>query len=273
MDDYHKLDREERKLLGITPLHPDANRLDLVAEHLKALREGETIQKPIYDHTTGKIVGPVPFKSAPVLIVEGLHPFYTDKLLELSDLKIFVDPSRNVKRRWKIRRDCKERGYNPDDVMKEILNREPDYKKYVDIQKIFAEVVVKIEDTRLTPPIIQEHPPDRYSVRLIQEMMDAPLSEVGLTIDLSTILRLSEHEFAIAFQRDDYYGKKVGVMTIDGELHKNVIEGLENKLNNLIGHQVSICDRNSGEYVSSIGISQIILSWRLLESLMYHLLG
>jgi phosphoribulokinase len=273
MDDYHSLDREERKSRGITPLNPEANHLDLVAEHLEALRSGETVQKPVYDHTNGKIAGPVPFKSAPVLIVEGLHPFYTEKLLQLSDLKIFVDPSRAVKRRWKIRRDCKERGYSPEDVMKEILEREPDYKRYVDIQKIFAEVVVKIEDSRLTPPLIQKQPPDRYSIRLIQQMMDAPISEVDLTIDLSTILRLAEHEFTLAFQRDDYYGKRVGVMTIDGELHKNVIEDLENKLCSLVGHNVSVCDRNSGDYVSATGISQIILCWRLLESLEHHLQG
>lgn len=272
MDDYHSLDREQRKLKKITPLNPEANHLSLLAEHLEALRRGETVQKPIYDHTTGKIVGPVPFKPAPVLILEGLHPFYTEALRRQTDLKVFVDPSRTVKRRWKIRRDCGDRGYRPEDVMQEILEREPDYKMYVDIQKIYAEVVVKIEDSRLTPPLIQEETSERYSVRLLQDMMENPLPEVDLTIDLSTILRLSEHEFTIAFQRDDYYGKRVGVMTIDGELHKNVVEDLEQKLCNLIGHYSPVCDRNGGEYVSAIGMAQILLCWRLLEKLEHYLL-
>ncbi|MHC1631510.1 MAG: phosphoribulokinase [Methanotrichaceae archaeon] len=271
MDDYHSLDREQRKIKKITPLNPEANHLSLLAEHLAALRKGETIQKPIYDHSTGKIVGPVSFKSAPVLILEGLHPFYTEDLRRFTDLKIFVDPSKIVKRRWKIRRDCGERGYSPDDVMKEILDREPDYKRYVDIQKIYADVVVKIEDSRLVPPVVQERKQERYSVRLIQQMIDTPLSKVDLTIDLSTILRISEHEFTIGFHREDYYGKRSGVMTIDGELHKNMIEDLEQKLCSLIGPYTPVCNRNGGEYVSAIGMAQLILCWRFLENLEHHL--
>ena len=128
MDDYHSLDREERGVLGITPLHPEANRLDLLADHLAALRRGEVIDKPVYDHSDGTIKGPVPFRSAPVLIIEGLHPFYTPQLRREIDLGIFVDPSRTVKRRWKVRRDCLDRNYGREAVKREILSREADYK-------------------------------------------------------------------------------------------------------------------------------------------------
>ena len=271
LDDYHSLDREERKIEGVTPLNPRANHLDLLAEDLAAIRSGEAIQKPVYDHSTGRITGPVSFRSAPVLIIEGLHPFYTEELRRQTDLKIFVDPSRAVKRRWKVRRDCGDRGYRPEEVMKEILEREPDYKRYVDIQKIYAEVVVKIEDSRLIPPMT-EQPIERYSVRMIQEMMEVPLSEIGLTIDLSTLLRLAEHEFSISFQRDDYYGNRVGVMTIDGELHKSMIEDLEQALCSLTGRPyIPVCDRDGDEYVSAIGMAQLIFCWRLLEKMVYLL--
>ena len=148
MDDYHSLDRKQRKEQNITPLHPAANHLDLLADHLEALRRGESIDKPVYDHSTGAISGTVPFGPAPVIIVEGLHPLYTERLRSLIDFKIFVDPSRSVKRLWKVRRDVGERGYDPAQVMAEILQREPDYKLYVDMQKIYAEIVVKIQDSR-----------------------------------------------------------------------------------------------------------------------------
>jgi len=271
LDDYHSLDREERRVLGITPLNPEANHLDLLAEHLGALRRGEEIEKPVYDHTEGKIGGLVPFRSAPVLIIEGLHPFYTTELRREIDFKIFVDPSRAVKRRWKIKRDCVDRHYEREAVMKEILEREPDYKIYVDVQKIYAEAVVKIEDSRLPPSLSAENPPGRYSVRLIQEVMYASPSEVDLTIDLSALFRLAEREFSIAFQRDDYYGKRVSVMTIDGELHRSMIEGLEEKLCSLTGSRTPICDRAGDEHVSSTGMAQILLCWRLLEKLQLHL--
>ncbi len=153
MDDYHSLDRTQRKERNITPLHPAANHLDLLADHLEALRRGESINKPVYDHSIGAVRGTVPFGPAPVIIVEGLHPLYTERLRNLIDFKIFVDPSRSVKRLWKVRRDVGERGYDPAQVMAEILQREPDYKLYVDIQKIYAEIVIKIQDSRFHPTL------------------------------------------------------------------------------------------------------------------------
>jgi phosphoribulokinase len=272
LDDYHSLDRRQRKERNITPLHPDANHLDLLADHLDALRRKERIDKPVYDHGAGEIAGTVPFGPAPVVIVEGLHPFYTPRLRSLIDFKIFVDPSRSVKRLWKVRRDVGERGYQPSQVMAEILQREPDYKLYVDIQKIYAEIVIKIQDSRFHPPLPETGPkPDWYSVRLIQQMLDQPVSQVDLTIDLSKILRSSEHEFSIEFQRDDYYGKKVGIMTVDGEIHQSMIADLERKVGRSLGTYAAISDRRD-QYVNAIGLSQLILTWSCLEKL-EHLLG
>jgi phosphoribulokinase len=271
MDDYHCLDRKQRKERNITPLNPAANQFELLADHLEALRRGERIDKPVYDHSTGEISGTVPFDPAPVVIVEGLHPLYTERLRSAIDFKIFVDPSRSVKRLWKMRRDVGERGYDPEQVKAEILQREPDYKLYVDIQKIYAEIVVKIQDTRFHPSLLDVGPkPDWYSLRLILQMLDQPISEVDLTIDLSKILHSSEHEFSIEFQRDDYYGKKVGIMTADGEIHQSMIAELEKKLGDTLGTYAIISDR-SEEYVNAIGLAQLIVTWSCVEKL-EHLL-
>ena len=271
MDDYHSLDRKQRKERNITPLHPAANHLDLLADHLEALRRGEGINKPVYDHSIGAVRGTVPFGPAPVIIVEGLHPLYTERLRNLIDFKIFVDPSRSVKRLWKVRRDVGERGYDPAQVMAEILQREPDYKLYVDIQKIYAEIVIKIQDSRFIQTSLQEGPKiDWYSVRLIMQILDQPVSEVGLTIDLSKILHRSEHEFSIEFQRDDYYGKNVGIMTVDGEIHQSMIASLEKKLGDALGTYAIISDRRQ-EYVNAIGLAQLILTWSCVEKLEYLL--
>ncbi|MGB9902750.1 phosphoribulokinase [Methanothrix sp.] len=272
MDDYHSLDRRQRKALGITPLRPEANRLDLLAEHLEMLRRGLAIEKPVYDHATGEIRGPVVFEPTPVIVVEGLHPFYTQELRDLSDFKIFVDPSRAVKRRWKLRRDVGERGYAPEDVMREILEREPDYKLYVDVQKVYAEMVIKIQDSRIPPEwteIARGSGSERYSVRIIQQILDQPLDEVDLTIDLSRIMRLTEREFSIEFQRDDYYGKRVGVMTLDGEFPLTMIRDLERKLCNFLGRDVpSVAEGiqdDQARYVNATEMAQLILIWRFLE--------
>ncbi|HQE71725.1 MAG TPA: phosphoribulokinase [Methanothrix soehngenii] len=271
MDDYHSLDRRQRKERNITPLHPDANQFDLLAEHLEALRRNERIDKPVYDHRTGEISGTVPFGPAPVIIVEGLHPLFTERLRNQIDFKIFVDPSRSVKRLWKIRRDVGERGYETGQVMAEILQREPDYKLYVDIQKIYAQIVIKIQDSRFHPSLLDSQSTlDWYSVRLIMEIMEHPVSEVSMNIDLSKILRRSEHEFSIEFQRDDYYGKRVGIMTMDGEIHQSMISELEKKLGESLGTDGMISDRRE-EYVNAIGLAQLILTWNCVEKLDYLL--
>ncbi|HNZ05662.1 MAG TPA: phosphoribulokinase [Methanothrix soehngenii] len=271
MDDYHSLDRRQRKERNITPLHPDANQFDLLAEHLEALRRNERIDKPVYDHRTGEISGTVPFGPAPVIIVEGLHPLFTERLRNQIDFKIFVDPSRSVKRLWKIRRDVGERGYETGQVMAEILQREPDYKLYVDIQKIYAQIVIKIQDSRFHPSLLDSQSTlDWYSVRLIMEIMEHPVSEVSMNIDLSKILRRSEHEFSIEFQRDDYYGKRVGIMTMDGEIHQSMISDLEKKLGESLGTDGMISDRRE-EYVNAIGLAQLILTWNCVEKLDYLL--
>jgi phosphoribulokinase len=268
MDDYHSWDRRQR---NITPLHPDANQFDLLAEHLEALRRNERIDKPVYDHRTGEISGTVPFGPAPVIIVEGLHPLFTERLRSQIDFKIFVDPSRSVKRLWKIRRDVGERGYETGQVMAEILQREPDYKLYVDIQKIYAQIVIKIQDSRFHPSLLDSQSTlDWYSVRLIMEIMEHPVSEVSMNIDLSKILRRSEHEFSIEFQRDDYYGKRVGIMTMDGEIHQSMISDLEKKLGESLGTDGMISDRRE-EYVNAIGLAQLILTWNCVEKLDYLL--
>ena len=46
-DDYHRFDRAERARLGVTPLSPDANSMDLMAEHLARSRRGGRSSSPL----------------------------------------------------------------------------------------------------------------------------------------------------------------------------------------------------------------------------------
>ena len=52
-DDYHRYDRSRRRELGVTPLHPDSNHLDILTQHLIHLRRGEPVLKPVYSHRDG----------------------------------------------------------------------------------------------------------------------------------------------------------------------------------------------------------------------------
>ena len=71
-DDYHRYDRRRRAELGITPLHPDCNYMDIIAQHLTLLRRGDPILKPVYRHQDGTFGPPVYVKPERFTVIDGL---------------------------------------------------------------------------------------------------------------------------------------------------------------------------------------------------------
>ncbi len=144
LDDYHKYDREERKKLGITPLNPEANKIELIEEHLERMKRMESFSKPVYDHTQGKIIedGEV-FKPKPIVVVEGLLPLYTERMRRIFDLSIFIELDHELWLKWKLRRDEKERGYKQEF---DLEAREKDYGLYILPQKRFADIVLSLKE-------------------------------------------------------------------------------------------------------------------------------
>lgn len=264
LDDYHKYDRKERRELDITPLTPEANDLDLLLEHVKMLKRGKKIFKPVYDHSTGTFKDREWFEPKKVVILEGLLPFYTEELRESLDFKIYVDPSRKIKRRWKIKRDVGERGYSEERVKREILEREPDYIKFIQPQKIYADATIRIFPSKYEGDEI-------FNVNLVQKMVEFPLEELNLNIDLSAMMMLSEKDLSLEFRKDEYYGSDVGVITIDGELHHDIFWELEKKLRDFTGYYLhKLYERE--EYINAIGLTQLILCWRFFEQVNHLLL-
>ena len=83
-----------------------------------------------------------------ILVVEGLHPFYDDRVADLLDFKIYLDISDDVKFAWKVQRDMKERGHSEESIRQSIESRKPDFDAYIDPQKEKADVVIQVP---LTP--------------------------------------------------------------------------------------------------------------------------
>ena len=76
-DHYHRHSRTRRAELGVTPLHPDANHLDILEQHLVHLRAGEPILKPVYRHRDGTLAPAEYVTPAQFTIVEGMLGFHT----------------------------------------------------------------------------------------------------------------------------------------------------------------------------------------------------
>src|SRR5262252_779363 len=90
-DDYHRYDRKQRAERNITPLHPDCNYLDILAQHLGHLRANEPVLKPVYDHGDGTFGRSAYVRPARLVVAEGLLAFHTPELRELFDVRVFLD--------------------------------------------------------------------------------------------------------------------------------------------------------------------------------------
>jgi phosphoribulokinase len=141
-DDYHRYDRRRRAELGVTPLHPDSNHLDILTQHLVHLRRGEPVLKPVYSHRDGTFRPPVYVRPAKFLVVEGLLNLHTETLRSLHDVRVMLAPPEALRRAWKVKRDCTRRGYTTDEVLAELDRRQADAAEFVDPQRERADIVV-----------------------------------------------------------------------------------------------------------------------------------
>jgi phosphoribulokinase len=141
-DDYHRYDRRQRAELGITPLHPDCNHLDILTQHLLLLRGGEPVLKPVYDHRDGTLRAPVYLRPARFMFVEGLLGYHTETLRAAHDVRVFLDPPEELRRAWKLKRDCTRRNYTTDEVLAELDRREQDAEQFIRPQREYADILI-----------------------------------------------------------------------------------------------------------------------------------
>lgn len=141
-DHYHRYDRRQRAERELTPLHPDCNYIDILGQHLVHLRGGEPILKPVYRHKDGTFEPPEYVWPAQITIIEGLLGFHTPAMRDAYDVRVYMDPPDDLRRRWKVQRDCSRRGYTTDQVLEELDRREPDAEAYIRPQQRHADIVI-----------------------------------------------------------------------------------------------------------------------------------
>merc|ERR1712176_697030 len=72
------------------------------------LKNGVAVDKPIYNHITGELDPDEHVEPTPIVIFEGLHPMYDERVNEALDLTIYLDITDSVKFAWKAQRDKAE---------------------------------------------------------------------------------------------------------------------------------------------------------------------
>ncbi|AFY55327.1 uridine kinase [Rivularia sp. PCC 7116] len=222
LDDYHSLDRKQRKETGITALNPKANNFDLMYEQMKALKEGQAIDKPIYNHETGELDPPERIEPNHIIVIEGLHPLYDERVRSLIDFSVYLDISDEVKIAWKIQRDMEERGHTYEDVLAAINSRKPDFQNYIEPQREHADVVIQVLPTNL---IKEDKERKVLRVRMLQREGKEGFEPVYLFDEGSTIqwtpcgrkLTCSYPGMQMYYGSDVYYGRYVSVLEVDGQ--------------------------------------------------------
>ncbi len=133
---------EKRKKLNYD--HPNSFETDLLIEHLKMLKNGETINHPVYsfvEHT--RTTETVMIKPARVIIVEGILIFENQELCDLMDIKVFVDTDADVRIIRRLLRDVQERGRDLDSVINQYLTTvKPMHEEFVDPSKKRADIII-----------------------------------------------------------------------------------------------------------------------------------
>ena len=146
-DNYYKvqdhLTYEERCKTNYD--HPDSFDTALMIEHIKALKNGKSVEEPVYDYTVhnrdkSKTIILEPTK---ILIIDGILVLENKELCDLMDMKIFVDTDADVRLGRRILRDMNERGRSLESVLTQYQTTvKPMHEKFVAPSKKNADIVI-----------------------------------------------------------------------------------------------------------------------------------
>ncbi|XP_076319902.1 uridine-cytidine kinase-like 1 isoform X2 [Tachypleus tridentatus] len=148
MDSFYKvLDEEQQKLAHENEYnfdHPDAFDFSLLIQTLRKLKEGKRVQVPIYNFVThSREKRMKTMYGANVIIFEGILCFAHKGLLEIMDMKIFIDTDSDIRLVRRLKRDIMNRGRDLEGVLKQ-YNRfvKPAFDHYIAPTMIDADLIV-----------------------------------------------------------------------------------------------------------------------------------
>ncbi|XP_026564295.1 uridine-cytidine kinase-like 1 isoform X1 [Pseudonaja textilis] len=148
MDSFYKvLNKENQEQAACNEYnfdHPDAFDFDLLISVLRKLKEGKSVKVPVYDFTTHsrskewKII-----YGANVIVFEGILSFANKELLQLLDMKVFVDTDSDIRLVRRLKRDIMERGRDVAGVIKQYSKFvKPAFEQYIEPTMQAADIVV-----------------------------------------------------------------------------------------------------------------------------------
>lgn len=140
--DTSNLSYEERVKINFD--HPRSIDFELLVSHLKNLKDGETVEQPVYSfvqhNRTGDVIHTHPRK---VMIVEGILILTNPELRDMFDIKIFVHADSDERLIRRLKRDIAERGRNLDEVLARYQNTlKPMHEQFIEPMKEYADLII-----------------------------------------------------------------------------------------------------------------------------------
>lgn len=167
--------------------HPDAFDFDLLCQTLQRLKEGKKVDVPIYNFVTHRReTKTVSMYGANVLIFEGILAFHDKKVLDLLDMKVFVDTDSDIRLSRRLNRDISQRGRDIKSVLKQYeLHVKPAFDYYIAPSMQHADIIVpRGGENEVAINLIVHHVQNqlenrgfRLREKLATHMADQPLPE------------------------------------------------------------------------------------------------
>ncbi|QWB99459.1 uridine kinase [Mycoplasmatota bacterium] len=146
LDDYYldhpELALEERRKINYD--HPNAFDVDLLKEHIQALKNHQSIDVPEYDFVThARKTTVTEVKPSKVLIIEGILVLAIEEICDFLDIKIFVDTPDDIRFIRRLNRDVYERNRTLNQVVDQYLATvRPMHKVFVEPSKARADLII-----------------------------------------------------------------------------------------------------------------------------------
>ena len=147
MDDYYKdqssVPEAERKLINYDS--PEVVDIELLSSNIAKLRNGESIDEPIYDFATHtRKEETTHIESSPVIIVEGIMALRFESLRSMANVKLYVDVDDDERIIRRILRDTSSRSRNLESIVYQYRSTvKPMHQLVVDPTKKYADFILQ----------------------------------------------------------------------------------------------------------------------------------
>ncbi|MBR9854958.1 MAG: uridine kinase [Algicola sp.] len=141
-NDLSHLSKEERAKVNFD--HPNSIDFDLLIEHIELLRQGKSIETPIYSFVEEtRMKETITTHPRKVMIVEGILVLSNPKLRDMFDIKIYVHADSDERLIRRLQRDTRERGHDLDKVLTRYQTAvKPMHLQFIEPSKEFADIII-----------------------------------------------------------------------------------------------------------------------------------